>query len=262
MIRDSLGSTGASLFIEQCTRNFLDASTKQVNATATIEEAENRYLKRKLAEVDLPSKDRVISLGGANITPKVQKLIDFLEGLNTPDFAGLVFVETRAEVAILSQLLHHHLYRNGKYSISTFVGESNFSGRGWSMSDLVEIKDQKENLEDFRQGSKNLVVTTAALEEGIDIAKCSVVICFDKPQNIKSFIQRRVRARKSESKYVIMFEKGRDRKALCNWQKLEEEMRQLYMEEMREIQGLKRSKTRRAATENMLLKRQGTNPGE
>lgn len=71
------------------------------------------------------------------------------------------------------------------------------------------------------------------------MAKCNVVICFDRPPNLKSFIQRRGRARKAFSKYVIMFEDdGSNSSAVSTWLKLEDEMRQMYMDEMRELQEL------------------------
>ncbi|KAL9131198.1 MAG: hypothetical protein Q9217_000800 [Psora testacea] len=238
MIHRSLGSAGAGLFVWQCIQKFLSERNESFAAVDTLEGAEDAYLKRKLGEVNLPSEASLRDLDGANATPKVRLLLSFLEGLDVADFAGLVFVETRAEVAVLSQQLSNYFSSKGRYTISTFVGESSFSGKSRSISDLAEIKNQKETLEDFRQGRRNLVVTTSALEEGIDVAKCSVVICFERPRNLKSFIQRRGRARKAESMYAIMFEEGCDPNAVSTWQNMEHEMRQLYMEEMRKLQML------------------------
>lgn len=103
----------------------------------------------------------------------------------------------------------------------------------------MEVRNQKDSLDDFRTGHKNLIITTNALEEGIDISACNVVICFDKPPNLKSFIQRRGRARKSASKYVVMFQRGADDSAISKWQDLEQEMKQIYMDEMRQLEELK-----------------------
>jgi ERCC4-related helicase len=50
-------------------------------------------------------------------------------------------------------------------------------------------------LNDFQQRRKNLIISTNVLEEGIDITACYMVICFNKPPNLKSFVQRRGRAR-------------------------------------------------------------------
>ncbi|KAL9100638.1 MAG: hypothetical protein Q9163_004008 [Psora crenata] len=239
MIQGSLGSASTALYIKLCIQNFLVGRTESLTALDPLEAVEHTYLRRKLREVTLPPENCLLDLHNANATPKLRLLISILEGLDIPNFAGLVFVETRAEVAVLSRVLTDHFCRTQKYTISTFVGEANRPGNTRMICDMADIKNQKQTLEDFRQGRKNLVITTAALEEGIDIAKCSVVICFERPRNLKSFIQRRGRARKSESKFIIMSEKGRDSSTLSTWQKQEERMRQFYMDQMRKLQELR-----------------------
>lgn len=107
------------------------------------------------------------------------------------------------------------------------------------MGELVDIKDQTDTLDRLREGSKNLVIATSVLEEGIDVSACNFVICFEKPPNLKAFIQRRGRARKSKSKYVMMFPDTDNMSQLSTWQQLEEEMRQRYMDEMRLIEQLR-----------------------
>jgi superfamily II DNA/RNA helicase len=56
----------------------------------------------------------------------------------------------------------------------------------------------------FRNGLKNLMISTNVLEEGIDLPACHLVISFDSPDNITSFIQRRGRARQGVSEFVVM----------------------------------------------------------
>ncbi len=172
-------------------------------------------------------------------TPKVQALIKCLLEMDSTTFSGLIFVRTRAEVAVLSHIIS---IQAPWFKVATFVGESGFSGRRNTVGDLADLKNQKGTLDDLRLGRKNLIVTTNALEEGIDVSACNVVICFDKPPNLKSFIQRRGRARKAASKYVIMFEdNGLQGSAISNWRELEDEMRRTYMDELRlheEIQSL------------------------
>ena len=107
------------------------------------------------------------------------------------------------------------------------------------MGELVDIKNQTDTLDHLRQGSKNLVIATSVLEEGIDVSACNFVICFEKPPNLKAFIQRRGRARKSKSKYVIMFPATDNMFQLSTWQQLEDEMRQRYMDEMRQVEQLR-----------------------
>lgn len=198
-----------------------------------LEDMEKLYLQRKLQEVEVPAQGENIINRVPQLSPKVETLIRFLAGEVSPNFSGLVFVKTRAEVAVLSHILSIHA---SSCDISTFVGASGYSGRKYDIGELVDVKNQKDTLDDLRYGRKNLVITTNALEEGIDVSRCSVVICFDKPPNLKSFIQRRGRARKSDSKYVIMFEEGPQYDVLAIFTALEVEMKKLYNDEMRRIE--------------------------
>ena len=115
---------------------------------------------------------------------------------------------------------------------------SSSPNKKFDMGELVDIKNQVDTLDHLRQGTKNLIIATSVLEEGIDVSACNVVICFEKPPNLKAFIQRRGRARKSRSKYVLMFPDTDVMSQLSTWQQLEDEMRQRYMDEMRQIEQL------------------------
>lgn len=168
----------------------------------------------------------------SELSPKVWTLIEFLRKQESKGFSGLIFARTRADVAVLSHILTMHV---PSFAISTFVGASSFTGRKNSIGELVDVKNQKDTLDHLRQGMKNLIITTNALEEGIDVSSCSVVICFEKPPNLKSFIQRRGRARRSDSKYVIMFERVLGDEILTTWNMLEAEMRALYEDDMRRV---------------------------
>ena len=176
------------------------------------------------------------SIHYSEMSPKVQTLIDFLRKEQAPDFSGLIFARTRAEVAVLSHLLAEQI---PYFEISTFVGASNFSGRKAAISELSEASNQKTTLDDLRQGRKNLIVSTNALEEGVDVSRCKLVVCFDRPPNLKSFIQRRGRARELTSKYVIMFESEQSSKVLPNFTSLEAQMKETYMDESRRLEQIR-----------------------
>lgn len=132
-----------------------------------------------------------------NISSKVKCLMSFLLKENEDEPVGIVFVEQRATTSILAGLLQRHPATRDRFRCVPFVGTSNSPSRRYGLTELVDLKAQKETLGKFRAGEHNLIVATNALEEGIDVQSCNVVACFDPPANVKSFIQRRGRARTS-----------------------------------------------------------------
>lgn len=106
--------------------------------------------------------------------------------------------------------------------------------RARNIYDLIDQDEQKHNLSMFKSGQINLATATSVLEEGIDVPACNVVICFQAPANLKSFVQRRGRARHRDSKLVLLSDSAG--KTLVEWQALEADMRKTYEDEMRALQ--------------------------
>jgi hypothetical protein len=65
---------------------------------------------------------------------------------------------------------------------------------------------------------------------------CYLVICFNKPSNLKSFIQRKKRARQEKSTFAIMLVNNNVSVSLNSWQELEEKMLQVYQNNARLLQ--------------------------
>ncbi|KAK2646723.1 hypothetical protein Ddye_021918 [Dipteronia dyeriana] len=69
-------------------------------------------------------------------------------------------------------------------------------------------KTMKSILEKFCSGELNLLVATKVGEEGLDIQTCCLVIRFDLPETVSSFIQSRGRARMPQSEYAFLVDSG------------------------------------------------------
>ncbi|KAL7941039.1 P-loop containing nucleoside triphosphate hydrolase protein [Trichoderma barbatum] len=149
-----------------------------------------------------------------------------------PSTVGIIFVEERATVTMLAEVLSVNQAIKAKYKIGTMVGTSAYATRRkavWEFGEKTDLKD----LMSFRSGKINLLIATSVLEEGIDVPACNLVICFDTPTTSKSFIQRRGRARKKDSKLVIFFEQSNP--ALEKWIAKEEEIKKVFEDEEREV---------------------------
>jgi len=200
---------------------------------------EVEYMCSILQQVVLPSTP--VPLEG-NVTAKVDKLIEVLleeYSAEHSEFSGLVFVTQRAAVAAVAKIISSHPKTRDHFRVGTMVGTSVTSNkdRKFLHDILVCGKKQGSTLKAFRAGKLNLLIATAAIEEGIDIQDCHLVVCFDMPPSLKSFVQRRGRARHEASSYVIML--GSDNSnGIFAFQEMEKEMVKMYSDENRVLEQL------------------------
>jgi ERCC4-related helicase len=147
-------------------------------------------------------------------------------------FFRIVFVQERALAAVLAHLLSVHPDTRDLFRIGTIVGTSAHSHRALSknIGELIDVDVQTNVLSFFKSGQLNLVVATSMLEEGIDVTSCNFVVCFQKPANLKSFVQRRGRARHRDSELVLLLEST---EKVTEWHQLESATRTIYEDEMR-----------------------------
>ncbi|KAF2766032.1 P-loop containing nucleoside triphosphate hydrolase protein [Teratosphaeria nubilosa] len=165
---------------------------------------------------------------GPSTTVKFQQLLSLLNQQAGPMRRGIIFVEQRATVSALIHLLDIYTV---PYNVGGFVGTSTNKARKMSLADLAEGKVYEADLNEFRSGTKNLIIATNVLEEGIDVSACNLVICFDLPKNLVSFVQRRGRARQKDSTYCLFIASDDTKSDPGKWQTLEAKMKEAYMAE-------------------------------
>ena len=151
------------------------------------------------------------------------------------EIMGIVFVRQRVVTVMLEKLLAYHPGVTNKIRPRAYVGESNSVSYEKELSELVVPRTQSDTLQEFRLGKSNLIISTDALDEGIDVAECNTIICFESPQNLRSFIQKRGRARKKESTYTIMVPEGGSKMSPDTFEEMEAVMSQIIRQEEQEV---------------------------
>ena len=237
VLKEELGSSAAEWYVRKCIERFNTGMTSQTLVLPDITEKERLHLASILnslscgntSDQDL-SREKTLLM-----TDKARSLVRVLQRHASASVRGIVFVEQRATVTALRHLLLSQTEIREAYSIGTFVGTSTYANRKTAVANLVELKEQVNDLDEFRNGNKNLMIATNVLEEGIDISACNLVICFDPPKNLVSFVQRRGRARQRNSRFVIFLPEGNLNADPSKWQRLEIEMKQAYLDELRQF---------------------------
>ncbi|KAI9925504.1 Dicer-like protein 2 [Aspergillus wentii] len=188
-----------------------------------------------------------------DISPMCQCLVSALVQEYSNEFCGLVFVSQRATALALKWLIEDHPDTKNLFRCGTFVGMSTFQHSSTNLGDLHDIKSQTETLERFRQRSINLIIATDALEEGIDVPACNTVLNFNCPLNLKSFIQRRGRARAEKAKFIVIVNHDADVQYLSSIEKAENELIKQYQDEERLVREFENDDTASHIRELMSL---------
>ncbi|KAM0425209.1 hypothetical protein ACHAPT_009526 [Fusarium lateritium] len=169
----------------------------------------------------------------ADLSLKAKKLIHELLAAGD-GVVGIIFVKERTTANVLCDLLNNSPSVRTRYRVGAMVGTSSSRSRTHNMYEFNNGAST-QILEDFRSGVVNLLVATSVLEEGIDVPACNLVVCFDETTTLKSFIQRRGRARMQESKMIAMESSSTSPRT---WEELEEGMKRRYQDDQRELERL------------------------
>lgn len=230
-ICEDLGSWAADWYISETIGRFMAGVKLQGSSSEVFMDPELVYLVRAFQNVNVKPPPKLDEY--SDLSEKVRRLIHVLLEYKG-DARGIIFVKERATTAVLAQILTTHPKVNKRYRTGTMVGTSFVPGIKQDFLDLAD-KNYSISLEQFRAGRLNLLVATSVLEEGIDVPACNLIICMDKPAQLKSFIQRRGRARMRES-HLYLFEEQSDTATRKEWGDLEADMKRYYENEMRKLE--------------------------
>lgn len=238
-----LGDWAAEWFVFKVIEHARQAADPYNNAMVSWRHSEKAYLLQALDKVSLTPVSYYPDDIDQGCTDKVNVLLECLlaemaeaESLNE-EYSGLIFVERRDSVLALAEVLKHHpRLKNVRLKVGMLLGTSD-SSRRHSMMDITRRlakESQDDTLEAFRDGSMNLIISTAVAEEGIDIQACCSVIRWDPPQNMKSWVQSRGRARKKRSTFTVMHQEGsRQLSGMAKWIEEERQMLELIYDQSR-----------------------------
>ncbi|XVE71087.1 hypothetical protein DITRI_Ditri10aG0122200 [Diplodiscus trichospermus] len=150
---------------------------------------------------------------------KLLRLIGILSSFRLqPNMKCIIFVNRIVTARSLSYILHNLKFLSS-WKCHFLVGVH-------SGLKSMSRKKMKNILEKFRTGELNLLVATKVGEEGLDIQTCCLVIRFDLPETVASFIQSRGRARMPLSEYAFLVNSGNERELdlIENFKKDEDRM--------------------------------------
>ncbi|KAI8154629.1 Dicer-like protein 2 [Colletotrichum sp. SAR 10_65] len=228
-----LGPWAAEYYIWEVITRFDSAVRSQSRWLEAWKEDEKRFLGKILGQIEC-RRPSPTEISRDVLSEKVFILIEQLFQ-DKVDITGIVFAKERATVAVLGHLLTSHEALRAKYRVGAMMGTSQYQARKRDIWDLSRTEDL-QSLHQFRSGKINLLIATSVLEEGIDVPACNLVICFDRPPNLKSFIQRRGRARMRDSKLLMLLD--RSETFSQEWESMEVEMKRQYEQQERELEHL------------------------
>ncbi|KAK1778627.1 hypothetical protein QBC45DRAFT_161003 [Copromyces sp. CBS 386.78] len=120
----------------------------------------------------------------------------------------IVFVRQRNTAMLLADLLQQPEIKSHIPSIAAEVLVGGGTTGSGHVNAKVNFQQQNRIIRKFKLGELNCLFATSVAEEGLDIPDCNIVIRFDLYDTLIQYIQSRGRARRPDSRYIQMIEKG------------------------------------------------------
>ncbi|KAK3102774.1 hypothetical protein FSP39_013845 [Pinctada imbricata] len=145
--------------------------------------------------------------GRPHLTSKINCLIKSLLSLENIDWRkreerpmALVLVKQRSTAKMVCSILQSEsMVKSLGLSVVYVVGHGAGSAEGG-----MTVSQQKRLLEEVKAHRHQIIVATSVAEEGIDIPECQLVVSMNPPSTVTALVQMRGRARKIQSKFVII----------------------------------------------------------
>ena len=124
------------------------------------------------------------------------------------ELRGIIFVERRYTASSLAKLIQRKRkeQKDMRHIKCDYVVGHNVGQNATSVRKEARMKStlQDQVLRLFRKGRINLLIATNVIEEGVDVPRCNLVVRFDLPQNFRSYVQSKGRARCKPSTFLLL----------------------------------------------------------
>ncbi|WKY07596.1 hypothetical protein Q1695_007227 [Nippostrongylus brasiliensis] len=151
------------------------------------------------------------------IAEVVKQLLDN----SSMDFRAIIFIRTRRGAVALSNLLNSH-----PDLVAANLQVECIAGLAKGSCETSTKRRQLEKLERFREGKTRVLVATSVADEGLDVAKCNLVIKYNYATNEIAHVQRRGRGRSEKSRSILITQ---------NWKMKEQEERNMLRERLNNL---------------------------
>ncbi|XP_060820377.1 endoribonuclease Dicer-like isoform X2 [Bombus pascuorum] len=175
-------------------------------------------------------KERIYNYSSDQILKLLAVLKDFYYNrLNDQVFCCIIFVQRRFTAKILYQILKSISMHDSEYK---FLHPEFVVGVSCNQELLSVSERNKEVLLRFRDGLLNCIVATDVIDEGIDVPKCSLIVRYDLPMDVRTYIQSKGRARHAYSRYVVLLQKDDIQyiRRHNEYKKIEQHLKQLLVD--------------------------------
>ncbi|XP_046434103.1 endoribonuclease Dicer isoform X3 [Neodiprion fabricii] len=165
---------------------------------------------RKIVEDEMEGyepNEQIMKFSSDQVLKLFKVFLDFnREKLDSQRFCCLVFVQRRFTAKVLYHVLRnlHNTNENYKFLLAEFMVGFSANPYDSARESLCQRKWNKEVLHKLKNGQANCIIATDVIEEGVDVPDCTLVVRYNLPMDIRSYIQSKGRARHATSKYIIL----------------------------------------------------------